>query len=260
MKKESKARVAAVKKYCATHSEKVKEFICIMLAIIVALICADALVNIQSNDDMVACKEELASYLASPSRYAINTDKYTLEISKKGTELSINNSLAACTAVFDNSTNSYNYTSSQHLFLSCLFMIILTVAFSFIFYFIFYGIIAIVIDVSELIKEQYKAIQHEYKLNKAEAELNLTQEESAEYELSIQQKEAYDRAYKQGFDSGYTDGRSKGFKQGQYDAYEEGYTKGYVDGQDEVSDAIATFMNDDECIADECDDEDLLID
>ena len=122
----------------------------------------------------------------------------------------------------------------------------LTVGLSFCFYFIIYGLFAIVIDVSKWIKEQYKEFQREYKLNKAEADLQITRKEAEEYEFSIQQKEEFDRAYKKGFDAGYTDGRSKGFKQGQNDAYEEGYAKGYTDGQNEVAEEIDSFMSDED--------------
>ena len=56
MKKENKTRFIAVKKYCSAHGEKFNEFICVVLAVIVALICSNALVNIQNDDDLLACK------------------------------------------------------------------------------------------------------------------------------------------------------------------------------------------------------------
>ena len=249
MKKENKSRVAAVKKYCTARSEKIVDFICIVLAVIVALACATSIIHLATDNEMVACKEELASYLASPSRYAVNTDKYTLKISNAGTELSINNSLALCTAVFDNTTNSYNYTSHRSIFFTLIGWIAFTIAISIILYFVFFGVFAIGTEVYKWISKTYR----EYKLNKAEADLKLTHDEAKEYELSIQQKAEFDRAYKKGFDAGYTDGRSKGFKQGQNDAYEEGYAKGYTDGQNEVAEEINSFMNDEDS---SCEDDD----
>ena len=240
MKKENRSRVAAVKKYCAVRSGKIVDFVCILLAVLTAFVAATSLLHLPTVSEIVACKEELASYIASPSRYAVNTDKYTLEISSDGTELSINGSLASCIAVFDNTTNNFNYTIHRFIFITILGWICFSIAFGFCLYFVFFGIYAIGSEVYKQISKAY----HEYKLNKAEADLNLTHEEAKEYELSIQRKAEFDYAYKKGFDAGYTDGRSKGFKQGQYDAYEEGYAKGYTDGQNEVAEEIDSFMND----------------
>ena len=254
MKKENKTRFIAVKKYFSPRSEAIKDFICIFLAFFIAFLCAEAIFSLPTNDEMVSCKEELTSYLASPSRYAVNTDMYTLKISNEGTTLSINNSLGSCTAVFDDTTNTYNYTSHRSILVAILGMFSITFIFGIIFFFVFEGIIAIVSDISKWISKHYKEFRKEYLLNKAEAELNITHEEAEKYELSIQHKEEFDRAYKKGFDSGYTDGRSKGFKQGQNDAYEEGYAKGYVDGQNEISEAIDSFMNSEENHDDDDDD------
>lgn len=246
MKKGNKTRFIAVKKYFSARSEDFKAFICIFLAVFIALSMATSICTMPSNDQMIACREELTSYLSSPSRYAVNTDIYTLKISDEGTMLSINNSLASCKAVFDVATNNFNYTSYRSIFVTILFWICITFVFGIAFFFAFDFIISLIGDIYKWISKHCKEFRKEYLLNKAEAELNITHEEAEKYELSIQHKEEFDRAYKKGFDAGYTDGRSKGFKQGQNDAYEEGYAKGYTDGQNEVADAIDSFMNDED--------------
>ena len=181
MKKENKTRFIAVKKCFSTRSEAIKDFICIFLAFFIAFLCAEAIFSLPTNDEMVACKEELTSYLASPSRYAVNTDMYTLKISNEGTTLSINNSLGSCTAVFDDTTNTYNYTSHRSILVAILGMFSITFIFGIIFFFVFEGIIAIVSDISKWISKHYKEFRKEYLLNKAEAELNITHEEAEEY-------------------------------------------------------------------------------
>lgn len=253
MKKENKARFFAVKKYFSAHSKDIKDFICIIVAFSIAFAIITSLVPLSTTNDMTACKEELASYLASSSRYAVNTDIYTLKISNEGTTLSINDSIASCTAVFDDTTNTYNYTSNCYVLLTAIFWFVFTLPVGIFLFFALQGVLSIIKDLCKWISK----LRHEYKLNKAEVELNLSREEAEEYELSIQRKEEFDRAYQKGYDSGYTDGRSKGFKQGQNDAYEEGYVKGYADGQEEVSEAINSFMNDEnESIDDDYADED----
>ena len=139
--------------------------------------------------------------------------------------------------------------------MTIIFWILITILCSFFGFFILLGFIAIITDVCKSICKHYKTFRREYSLNKAEADLNITREEAEKYELSIQQKQEFDEAYKKGYDTGYTDGRSKGFKQGQYDAYEEGYAKGYTDGQDELVESINSFMNEEE-VSCNCEDTD----
>lgn len=242
MKKSSKARLAALKKCISVRSKKIVVFLCAFLAFMSAAAITDNIICVATPADVTACKQELASYIASPSRYAINTNDYMLEIKNSVIKLSSSKNTSTCTAIFDKDLNAYTYSASANLTTAIFCFILLTIVFGIMQAFIFLAILASIKDGYTALKKYFKNIRQEYKISKQEAELKISHEDAETYKYSIELKEAYEKAQQNGYNDGYTKGRKHGYQRGQNDAYDEGYAKGYTAGQDELLESIHSFL------------------
>lgn len=242
MKKSSKVRFNALKKVIAPHKNEIVLFLCIFISLIFAFNIAALGYDLATTEELNECKQELVSYLSSPSRYALNTNDYTLKIKGTTYTLSSTKSSAICTATLDEITNAYTYSVTAQTASTIILYILCTIGWTSVGTLILLGLLSAIYNIYTNNVRRFKNFKSEYHLSKAEAELKISREDAKKHEQSLILKEAYDKAQKNGYNDGYTKGREKGYKRGQVDAYDEGYAKGFTEGQDELLSSIHTFL------------------
>lgn len=242
MKKTPKYQLAALKKFIVPYRNRIIVFLCAFFSLIFAFNFAAPAFEIATTEELNECKQELVSYLSSPSRYALNTTDYTLKIKGTTYTLSSTKNSAICTATLDETTNDYTYSVTAQALTSIVACILFTIVFAFAGTWILLGILVVIADTCTKIAKHIKEFQSESRIIRAETELRISREDAIKYEQSLILKEAYDKAQGNGYNDGYTKGREKGYKRGQLDAYDEGYAKGFADGQDELFASIHTFL------------------
>ncbi|MBR4110176.1 MAG: hypothetical protein IKK43_00580 [Clostridia bacterium] len=238
--KKTKVYTETLKEFIRKRPKKAKDIISVVLAIIISVILVCQICpDIPDDATMIESKQVLMNYIEDPISNPVDTQKYSLHISNGIVKLYILNSDAFCTASLqEDSTYSYiMHTGSLETILQAIWA---TLIFAVIFYLVVYGLITFFCWLFPIVRKFSKHVADEYRVAKAKAEFNISEQEARENPKHMQLKAEFDRAYKKGYNEGFTKGRKEGFVEGKEDAYEYGYTNGYNAAQ-ENDDGYKTF-------------------